>query len=440
MILIYSEEITSRLDYISKVIFKQILRTEIALTTNPAYFLKSELPKINYSNNKFGDEIYIKPHGLLLKTGVEYVDIKPVKYDNETYFLESSIDSILPFDPFSAAFYLVTRFEEYLETDFDKFGRFQASKSILSKFNLVKKPVVNIWADLIAKEIEKKYPGFLFPKIKFEFISTIDIDNAWAFLHKGFWRTIGAFTQSLLKGNFSELKSRLIVLSGKEKDPYDTYDYLDSVFKGNERKVKFFFLLGDYGKYDKNVSHENGSMQKLIQNISQKYDTGIHPSFAGFMHGCHGKVIRENQRLMKIAGKEILKSRQHYLNLKFPKTYQNLIKAGITEDYTLGFADQTGFRAGICTPYFFYDLQNEAITNLLIVPFQIMDGTLLNYLSLSPEAAFEEIKLIMNRIKEVGGTFVSIWHNETVNDLGEWKGYREVFEKSNRLGFQWANE
>jgi len=184
MILIYSEEITSRLDYISKVIFKQILRTEIALTTNPAYFLKSELPKINYSNNKFGDEIYIKPHGLLLKTGVEYVDIKPVKYDNETYFLESSIDSILPFDPFSAAFYLVTRFEEYLETDFDKFGRFQASKSILSKFNLVKKPVVNIWADLIAKEIEKKYPGFLFPKRKFEFISTIDIDNAWAFLHK----------------------------------------------------------------------------------------------------------------------------------------------------------------------------------------------------------------------------------------------------------------
>jgi hypothetical protein len=440
MILIYSEEITPRIDYIAKLIFNQILRVEITLTANSAEFIKSELPKINYSPKKFGDEIYLKPHALLFQTGINSFDINQVKYNNETCFFESSADSIFPFDPFAASFYLVTRYEEYVETELDKFGRFQASKSILTKFNLIKKPVVNIWANLIAEEIENKYPDFVFPKKKFEFISTIDIDNAWAFLNKGFWRTAGAFTQSLLKVKISELKSRIKVLSGKEKDPYDTYDYLDSVFKGNERKAKFFFLLGDYGNYDKNVSHHNISFQKLIQNISQKYDIGIHPSFAGFMHGCHGKVIRENQRLMKIAGKEILKSRQHYLNLKFPKTYQNLIKAGITEDYTLGFADQTGFRAGICTPHYFYDLQNETKTNLLIVPFQIMDGTLLHYMKLSPEKAFEEIKTVMNEVKQVGGTFVSIWHNETVNDLGEWKGYRKVFEKMNKLGFQWANE
>jgi hypothetical protein len=227
---------------------------------------------------------------------------------------------------------------------------------------------------------------------------------------------------------------------GKERDPYDTYQFLDSVFKGNEEKVKFFFLLGDYAQFDKNVSHENRHFQRLILNISQKYDVGIHPSFAGFLHGCHGKVIKESGRLKKITGKEILKSRQHYLNLKFPKTYQNLIKAGISEDYTMGFADQTGFRAGICTPFYFYDLINETKTNLLIAPFQIMDGTLLHYQSLSPEAAFDEIKSIMTEIKNVGGTFVSIWHNETINDLGEWKGYRDVFEKMNQLGFQWANE
>jgi hypothetical protein len=117
-----------------------------------------------------------------------------------------------------------------------------------------------------------------------------------------------------------------------------------------------------------------------------------------------------------------------------------LIKAGITEDYTLGFADQTGFRGGICTPYYFYDLQNEAKTNLLVVPFQVMDGTLRHYLELSPEEAFKETEILMNEVKKVGGTFVSIWHNETVNDLGEWKGYRDVFEKMNRLGFKWANE
>lgn len=440
MVLIYSEEITPRIDYIAHLIFTQILQVKVKLTTNSVEFISSEYPKINYSQVKFGNEIYIKPHGMLSQHGIEKVDIHVVNYNNETCFFESSSNSTFPFDPFAASFYLVTRYEEYLETETDKFGRFPAGKSILSEYDLIKKPVVNIWANSLATEIVGKYPGFVFPQKNFKFNSTIDIDNAWAYLNKGFWRTFGALIKSVLNGNLSEFISRIKVLLGKERDPYDTYQYLDSVFKGNEEKVKFFFLLGDYAQFDKNVSHENRNFQKLIQNLSVKYDIGIHPSFGGFLHGCHGKVIKEAGRLKKITGKEILKSRQHYLNLKFPKTYQNLIKAGISEDYTMGFADQPGFRAGICTPFYFYDLENEAKTNLLIVPFQIMDGTLLHYQSLSPEAAFDEINSIMTEIKNVGGTFGCIWHNETVNDLGEWKGYREVFEKTNQLGFQWANE
>ena len=440
MVLIYSEEITPRIEYIFKLIFVQILRVEVTFTTNSAEFLYSELPKLNYSQNKFGDEIYIKPHGLLSQKAIEKVDIKPVKFNEETFFFESSPDSVFPFDMFAASFYLVTRYEEYFETELDKFGRFSANKSILVELNLIKKPVVDIWAKWLAKEINKKHPKITFVKWRFKFISTIDIDNAWAYLNKGFWRTYGALAKSFVKGNISEFKSRIKVLSGKERDPYHTYEYLDSVFANNEEKVKFFFLLGDYGKFDKNVSHEDPGFQKLIQKIAQDYDIGIHPSFAGFVNGCHGKVIRESKRLEKITEKKITKSRQHYLNLKFPKTYQNLIKAGITEDYTMGFADQIGFRAGTCTPYYFYDLENETVTNLLVFPFQVMDGTLLHYLKLSPENAFTEVEKIMQVIKEVGGTFVSIWHNETVNDLGEWKGYREVFEKINKLGFNWANE
>jgi hypothetical protein len=440
MILIYSEDISPRIEFVTRLIFTKIHRVEVSFTTNKAEFLYSELPKINYSQTKFNDEIYLKPHGLLTQSTLGKVVIKPFEYNNSTVFFESSPDSVFPFDPFAASFYLVTRYEEYFETELDKFGRFPAGKSILTELNLIKKPVVNIWADWLAKEINRKYPQIIFLKRRFKFISTIDIDNAWAYLNKGFWRTKAALVKSVLKGDISEFRLRRKVLKGKEKDPYHTYDYLDSVFSGNEEKVKFFFLLGDYGKYDKNVSHENIGFQKLILKIAQDYDIGIHPSFAGFLNGCHGKVIRENGRLEKIVGRKISKSRQHYLNLKFPKTYQNLIKAGMKEDYTLGYPDQTGFRAGICTPFNFYDLENEETTNLLVVPFQVMDGTLRNYLKLSPEEAFKETEMLMNEVKKVGGTFVSIWHNESVNDSGEWKGYRKVFEKMNQLGFQWANE
>jgi hypothetical protein len=422
------------------LIFNKIHRVEVSFTTNKAEFLYSENPKINYSQTKFGDEIFIKPHGLLSQNYPAKVDVKPFEYNNSIVFFESSPDSVFPFDPFAASFYLVTRYEEYFETELDKFGRFPAQKSILTEFDLIKKPVVNIWADWLAKEINRKYPRIIFIKRRFKFISTIDVDNAWAYLNKGFWRTKAALLKSVLTGNISDFSARSKVLKGKEKDPYHTYDYIGSIFSGNEEKVKFFFLLGDYGKFDKNVSHENTGLQKLIQKLSLEYDIGIHPSFASFRQGCHGKIILENERLEKIVGRKVTKSRQHYLNLKFPKTYQNLIKAGITEDYTLGFPDQTGFRAGICTPFNFYDLENESITNLLIVPFQVMDGTLRHYLKLSPEEAFKETEMLMNEVKKVGGTFVSIWHNETVNDSGDWKGYREVFEKMNRLGFKWANE
>lgn len=440
MILFYSEKITPRIEYIAKLYFEQILQVKVLFTSDFMEFKNAESAKINYSGQLCKGGIYLKPHHLLFESEISVQKPETVNYKNEQNFFPSSADSFVPFDLFAAGFYLVTRYEEYRASDFDKFGRYPATKSILYKYNLLKKPVINIWANLIADEIKRKYPGLNFPKKKFEFISTIDIDNAWAYLNKGFIRTTGALAKSVVKGKFSELKLRLKVLAGYEKDPYDTYEYLNSVFRGNENKVKFFFLLGDYGAFDKNIPHKNRNFQKLIQTISTKYDIGIHPSFSGFLHGCHGKVIKEAGRLKNIVGKEILKSRQHYLNLKFPETYQNLVKAGITEDYTMGFADETGFRAGICTPFYFYDLQNEVITNLLVIPFQVMDGTLLHYLALSPEKAFEEIKLIMNEVKQVGGTFVSIWHNETVNDLGEWKGFREIFENMNQLGFKWANE
>ncbi|MEN8118465.1 MAG: polysaccharide deacetylase family protein [Bacteroidota bacterium] len=439
MILIYSEETTPRIEYIFKLIFTQILKTDIAFTNNSAEFEKSDLPKINYSFEKFGNEFYIKPHRIMHCKALITPTINSVWYEGEKYFCESSKDSVLPFDPFAASFYVVTRHEEYLETQRDKLGRYPVQNSILWKYNLLKKPVVNIWANLVAKKLKEKFKALEFPERKFEFISTIDVDNALAYQHKGFWRTNGALAKSLLKGRMSEYRERLKVLSGAKKDPYDTYDYLDAAFKGNEDKVKYFFLLGDYGRYDKNIPHTNKNYRNLIQKIKEKYDIGIHPSFAASKKGGKKKVRTEKQRLEEISGNKITKSRQHFLRLSFPKTYNRLIKAGIEQDYTMGYSAQTGFRAGICTPYYFYDLKHETTTNLLIVPFQVMDGTLRLYMQLTPEQALEDIKNLMQEVKNVGGTFVSIWHNETVNDTGQWQGYREVFEKMNNLGFEWAD-
>lgn len=439
MILIYAQEINPRIEYISKLLFTTILQAEIDFTTNSSEFKQSDLPKLNYSALKFGDEFYIKPHLLMFSSGTDTPEIEPVWYDDKKYFCASSNDSDLPFDPLAAAFYVVSRHEEYTETECDKFGRYLAAQSILVKHNLLGKPVVNIWAKVLAEKLKERYPSLNFTETKFNFLSTIDIDNAWAYLHKGCWRTAAAILKSFLK-NREEFKERLRVLRGKQQDPYDTYEYLDSVFKGNQNKVLFFVLLGDYARFDKNLSHRNKHFQKLIRDINGKYDIGIHPSFASGRKGNRKQTAVERLRLEKICGKNILKSRQHFLRISLPQSYRRLIKSGLVEDYTMGYSCLPGFRAGICTPYYHYDLLRETTTNLLVIPFQIMDGTFTHYLHLPPEKAWEEIRKIMEEVKNVGGTFVSIWHNETVNDRGIWKGYRKVFEKMNRLGFEWSAE
>ena len=122
------------------------------------------------------------------------------------------------------------------------------------------------------------------------------------------------------------------------------------------------------------------------------------------------------------------KSRQHFLILHLPHTYQKLIDNDILEDYSMGYAAHTGFRAGTCTPYKFFDLDTESATDLTVYPFALMEATLKYYMKLQPEQAIEHISEIVEKVKKVDGTFIGLWHNETLNDVGIWSGWRRVFE------------
>ena len=92
---------------------------------------------------------------------------------------------------------------------------------------------------------------------------SIDIDNAWAIKNKALWRHAASGLNNLIKGKQKLNKEKIDVLLKSKKDPYDTYEYLDHIFKGKEDKVLFFFLLGDYAKHDKNISHRNKELRKL---------------------------------------------------------------------------------------------------------------------------------------------------------------------------------
>jgi hypothetical protein len=94
----------------------------------------------------------------------------------------------------------------------------------------------------------------------------------------------------------------------------------------------------------------------------------------------------------------------------------------------MGYPEEPGFRAGIARPFFFYNLSDDIQTNLRIVPFQVMDGTLYDYKKLDAESSMEIILKLITETRKVGGLFVSIWHNTSLLDNENCKSWREVFE------------
>jgi hypothetical protein len=218
---------------------------------------------------------------------------------------------------------------------------------------------------------------------------------------------------------------RRAVLSGEVKDPYDTFDEMGRIHSERGLRPIIFFLTSGYGRYDKSISPQNETFRELVGQTMKFGSPAIHPSYRSA--GKPAILQKEIQTLSHIAGVDILDSRQHYLKFILPESYRQYLEAGIRKEYSMGFASHSGFRAGTSKPFYFYDLGKETETSLKVTPFQVMDRTLKDYMKLSPLSAVEKIRKLIDAVRSVNGTFVSIWHNDAFSDMGEWEGWKIVY-------------
>lgn len=425
MVLIYTKQIKNRLKYACTVLFKCVLNGEFELCNNIELYKEYAGAKINYSKNNDLPGIQILPHGLLSKIKIEDVKPKSGTWNELAVIFYNSENNSLPFDIFSACFYMTTRYEEYLPFVADSNGRFEANQSIADKNNFLHLPIIDLWAEELKKILCKNFPTFKTNKKVFKYISTIDIDSAYAYKHKGVIRSTGGFVKDILQGDFQNFRNRLNCIWGGKHDPYDTYEEIKRIHTENDTHLIFFFLLADYGLNDKNLPHSSRQYKSLIRYVDDYFEVGIHP---GFMSNTQPeKLPIEIKRLSETTRRDISKSRQHFLILKFPETYRRLLDIGITEDYSMGYATKPGFRAGTSNPFPFYDLENNSITKLMIHPFTVMDATLNSYMNLSPEEGLKVCKEYIDRVKAVDGTFISLWHNESLSNKWKWSGWKDMF-------------
>lgn len=405
-IILFTEKITNRIEYIFDFIFHDFSGIDYKTTTDFQEFSQSDLPKINFSNQFLESEINYKVDKLLLETTIR----KDVDY--------STLNEL------GKCFYWLSRYEEYIAKpeQFDEHNRFLGSDLDYSK------PIVDEICLEIQHKIKTKFPETSFKQRVFKQINTHDIDYAWKYLYHSAKIKYSSFFKKIVKGNFAEAKQQIKVLNQQKKDPYDTFDYLKTLAEKYQIETIFFWLLGDYSTFDKNHHWENEAQKKLINTIITWAEIGIHPSYQ--TNTQEDKLKTEINRLEKIINQPIKKSRQHFIKLSFPHTYQQLLINKISEDYTMGFPHQLGFRAGTSTPYKWFDLSTNEQTLLIINPFVAMDVTLKNYLKLTPQQALEEIKQLKQTIKAVNGTFITLFHQSNLNeDWAEWrKVYESIFE------------
>jgi hypothetical protein len=402
---------------------------DIDFTSNAEDFLAFQGIKINYSEQQLNNELFFCAAGLLTETNIQTQNLKFIDFeDNAAFFPLLNKKSAMPFDPFAAGFYLVSRYEEYLPYIKDLHGRFSAEQSIAHTHYFLKKPMLNIWAIHIAALIKNKYPDFKTTDKKFEFIPTIDIDSAYAYKLKGIIRSIGGYLKSLRNIDIKEVIERTKVLSGLSRDHFDTYDFQFRMQEKYKLHPIYFILFAEYGDYDKNIPVNNRKFHSLIKMLGDEAEVGIHPSFAS---NNNTKILKQEiERLSLVLNRQITKSRQHFLKLEMPHTYRNLIELDITDDYTMGYASDVGFRASICTTYNFYDLEADTATNLLIHPFAFMEGTLRDYLNIHADKALHYIKPLIDEVKAVNGTFICLWHNESLSNQRRWVGWHQVYEET----------
>ena len=421
---ILSPEISARLKYVTDWLFAERLGVTPCLVTDASEIPENAIQITYGSKNKTG--LTIPSAGLLFDAGIRLQDPATGYWDGTpVLFHIAAADTSLPFDLFSAVFFLITRYEEYLPFTPDRHNRYPADESILARMGALRLPLVDIWIDKLSVLMAEKL-GVVCTAGNYNFLPTYDIDIAYSYLHKGWWRNTTGFVRDLLRGDLKTVKQRMSVQSGRLQDPYDSFDRMQKIHAELGMKPLFFLLCClQTTDYDKNISPRTPAMKQLIAQLSKSAELGIHPSYYSAKSGTAQK---EKKTLESIAGRTVQKSRQHYIRLAMPETLHRLIKLGITNEYSMGYPTRLGFRAGTGASFPWFNPIEDKTHPIRLHPFCFMDTTARFEEGMSADQAFTALAEMEKELRNTNSTLITIFHNFSLGSDPGWSGWQERYQ------------
>ena len=411
-----------------KHVFIRILGIDVSFTTTVEDFIKHSGPKITYSKTPLQNEFFIRSNSLLFEQGISDVDIIMNDWDGLPCFFEAGERSNIPFDIFSASFYLLSRYEEYLPHVKDELGRFPVKESLAYQHKFLQRPLVDLWAKKFLRVLKERFPDIEQKQRQYQFTSIVNVTSSHCFAHRGFLRTLGGVILDLSKFKLLRLAKRVVVWVRPSKDPYDNFSYLVNLHKEIRCKTMFFFQFADYSRHDKNVSIFKNKFRYLIKSVADYSRVSLSASDKSSLSN---EILKdEKDKLAELLNRPVTYARMRYNRINIPKTYQDLVATEFTDDFTMGYTHQIGFRAGTCTPFYFYDINLEVKQPIRIHPFSVCDYAFLKHKK--QEQVFVEVDAVFREIKEVNGEFNIVFSNELLgssNSLQWLELYKAILKR-----------
>jgi hypothetical protein len=321
----------------------------------------------------------------------------------------------IPFDLILSAFRLLT---ESWEMPIDQHGRNNDKFHPLELQGWTKIPLIHLYSKYLSSFFSIKTDNIVLNKNKL--ILTLDIDEPWKYLHKNILIQFGGVIKDLKNNNHTKLQERWNSFVNN-KDPFDILDEIIT-----PENINLFFLIERRCRQDGRHTWRNAHYRKLIQKCHRRgFTIGIHPSYLSSTR--KGWITEEIEELTQIIGAPVLHSRQHFLKYKDPDTFRELEAAGIHWEYSVCPIQFAGFRRGISKPFPWYDMEQERVSKLLLVPAVAMDRGLQKYQGLTPEESKITIKNLLESMQIFEGDCLLLWHNTTLSENDEWKGWKSLW-------------
>lgn len=428
MLLVYTQKITPRITYTFKQVCTRILGIPVGFTSKIEEFVAHEGMKISYGKQSLGNEVFVQNVDLLLEQGMSDLEVKVQQWDEAPCFFSVSENSAIPFDIFAASFFLLSRYEEYLPHVKDKEGRFQASESLAFQEGFLQQPVIDIWAQKFKKVLQAKFPDQDFPKKEYSSENVVAVTEIFCYREKGIIRVLLGLLMDVLQLKPKYVLHRFQVMLKLKRDPYDVYNKLLRFLKKYRVKMRFMFQVSDFSSHDRNINYNRLQLQSLIKSVADYAEVGLQP---GYYANQKFQVLKEEKRrLEEILKRPVLSALNCKYNLLLPNAYNNLVELDIKNDFSMGYPEALGFRAGTCTPFLFYDINFEVTTPLLLHPYAINVGAFHKMKETEIEYKVREIR---RQVEMVGGKLVSVFSNKDFSEYSNSKRNFSILKLANEV-------